>query len=104
MELEIEFKVKSKLGKLISTTRGYWKIITEIKHPTIKGKQKLVMQALVDSGIIKRSSKDRDVYLYYHKLADKFLCVVTKHENGTGFLITAYFTSRIKEGDIVWTK
>lgn len=88
MELEIEFEVKSKLGKLIST----------------KGKQKLVMQTLVDPGIIKRSSKDRDVYLYYHKLDGKFLCAVTKHENGTGFLITAYLTDKIKEGDIIWTK
>lgn len=104
MDPEIEFVVKSKLGKLISTTKAYWKIITEIKHPTIKGKQKLIMQTLVDPDIIKRSSKDTDVYLYYRKVGDKFLCAVAKHENGTGFLITAYFTDKIKQGEIIWTK
>lgn len=104
MESEVAFEIKSKLGKLILTTRSYWKIITEIKHPTIKGKQKLVMQTLVNPAIIKRSSKDSAVYLYYHKLGDKFLCAVVKHENGTGFLITAYFTEKIKKGDIIWTK
>lgn len=104
MESEIEFEVKSKLGKLISTTKAYWKIITEIKHPIMKGKQKWVMKTLAGPGIIKRSSKDRDVYLYYRRLDDKFLCAVIKHENGTGFLITAYLTDKIKEGDIIWTK
>lgn len=59
MDLEKEFEVKSKLERLISVTKDYWRVITEIKHPVI---------------------------------------------NGSGFLITAYFTDRIKEGDIKWTK
>ncbi len=104
MNSDIEFEITSKLGKTISTSQAYWKIITEIKHPIIKGKQKLVMQTLINPDIIKRSSKDRDIYLHYRKISDRFICVVTKHENGTGFVVTAYFTNKIKQGDIIWTR
>jgi len=31
------FKVQSKLGNLVSTTKACWDVITHIKHPTIKG-------------------------------------------------------------------
>lgn len=104
MKPEKEFEIECKLGKLIFTSKDYWKIITEIKHKTIRGKQKSVMQTLKNPDIIKRSLKDSDVCLYYRKTEDKILCVVSKHENGNGFIVTAYFTKKIKQGDIIWTK
>lgn len=104
MESNKEFEILSKLGKLISTTKDYWKIITEIKHPILKGKKKLVMQTLEEPDIIKSSVKDISVCLYYRKKQDKYLCGVVKHENGTGFLVTAYFTYKIKKGEIIWQK
>ena len=104
MDSEKEFEVTSKLGKTISTTKEYWKIITEIKHTNVKDKQKSVMKTLVNPVIIKRSVKDKNVCLYYGEISGKLLCAVTKHENGTGFLVTAYFTDRVKKGEIIWQK
>jgi hypothetical protein len=47
--------------------------------------------------------KDEKVFLYY-KLQDKLYCVVARHEGTEGFLITAYPTDKVKEGEIIWTK
>ncbi len=33
----------------------------------------------------------------YRKIKDKFICVVCKHLNGDGFIITTYITDRVKE-------
>ena len=43
------------------------------------------------------------VFLYY-KQEDKLYCVVVRHEGVEGFLITAYPTDKVKEGEIIWTK
>ena len=46
---------------------------------------------------------DKDVFLYY-KQSDKLYCVVVRHAGAEGFLITAYPTDKVKEGDVIWTK
>jgi hypothetical protein len=33
-----------------------------------------------------------------------YLCIVARHLNGDGFIITAYITDKIKEGEVVWKK
>jgi len=52
---------------------------------------------------IRQSKIDKDVFLYY-KQYDRLYCVVVKHEGMKGFLITAYPTDKIKEGDVIWTR
>ncbi len=42
-------------------------------------------------------------FLYY-KQSDRLYCVVVKHTEKEGFLITAYPVDKVKEGEIVWTK
>jgi len=37
--------------------------------------------------------------LYYKKLNGKYCCVVAKHLNGEGFIITTYITNKIKIGE-----
>ncbi|MGB5772139.1 MAG: tetratricopeptide repeat protein [Crocosphaera sp.] len=46
---------------------------------------------------------DPNVYLYYKPYLPYFICVVARHLNGEGFIITAYRTNRIKIGENVWT-
>ena len=55
--------------------------------------------ALENPNEIRVSRKDAKVYLFYRKLNGKYCCVVTKHLNGDGFIVTAYITDRIKIGD-----
>lgn len=96
------FQVESKVKKKITISREHWKHISEIKHPEVGGLENKIKQTLINPIEIKRSNSDRNVYLYYSKYKSNFLCVVTRHLNGHGFVITAYITSKIKKGEITW--
>ena len=46
---------------------------------------------------------DHDVLLFYKTVdSRRWVCAVCKRLNGDGFLITAYPTDAIKEGDRIW--
>lgn len=92
------FQVKSILNKQIRTTRSYWQKIAIIKHPSIGSKEKEARETLRSPDIIRVSNSDEKVFLYYKKYFKNYLCVVVKHENGRGFIITVYITNKIKEG------
>jgi len=92
------------LGKQIRATKSHWKKIVETKHPSLKGKGKEVIQALETPVEIRASKSDESVHLYYIDFEGKYLCVVVKNLNDQGFVITAYFTERIKEGVQIWKK
>ncbi len=58
-----------------------------------------------------RSCGDEEVRLYYHlyyrfypetRVGDKFLCVVVKVRVDDAFVITAYLTDKVKEGESLW--
>lgn len=98
------FKVQSKLGILVSTTKTYWDIIAHIKHPAVKGREAEVMQALSLPDEIRISRKDKSVLLFYKKIRQYYLCVVVKFFKKRGFIVTAYLTEKIKEGEIKWKK
>ena len=100
----IRFRVISKLNKHISTTKGYWNIIVNIKHPIIKGKEKEVQLTLQNPDFIRQNLTDKKVYLFYKKQGRAYLCVVVRHLNGKGFIITVYITNKMKEGKQIWQK
>ena len=70
----------------------------------MKDKKDLVIDALKNPELIRISLKDPHIYLYYKKYGKYFVCVVAKHLNGDGFVITTYLTDRIKEGEEIWRK
>ena len=98
------FQIKSVLNKQIRITQSYWQKITVVKHPSIKGKEKEAREVLESPDIIRVSNSDKKVFLYYKKYLKNYLCVVVKHENGKGFIITVYITNKIKEGIQIWIK
>mgnify|MGYP001564535690 CR=1 FL=1 len=98
MSDKIYFEVISALGKKIRVTKNYWNKIIETKHSLMKGKEALVKETLKKSAQIRISNKDASVYLYYKKINGDYSCVVAKHLNGEGFIITTYITDRIKAG------
>lgn len=100
----VHIQVISKLNKNITTTRGYWDIITRVKHPTAKGKERAVEEVLKNPDYIRKSKTDGKVYLFYKKQKKYHLCVVVRHLNGDGFIITVYITDKIKEGEQIWPK
>ena len=97
------FQIMTPLGIIIRTTPSYWQKITTYKHPVIRNEEEKVKQTLSYPQEIRRSKTDPDVYLYYKNYPPYFICVVARHLNGEGFIITAYRTNRIKIGETVWT-
>ena len=100
----MQFSVKSKLDIQIRVSKEYWKIITEIKHPAIAKYDTEIKETLRAPDEIRKSRIDPDIFLYYKKVAEKYICVVARHEDKQGFVITAYITNKIKEGELVWKK
>lgn len=99
-----KFEVTSVLGKTIRLTNEYWDFIVKVKHPSLRGKEKIVELTLKDSDEVRQSASDSTVFLYYLAYNEYWICVVCRHENGEGFVITAYLTDRIKEGARVWMR
>ena len=64
---KIYFEIISKLEKKIRITERYWDIITKIKHPSVKGKEIKVKEALENPDFIRKSKSDKSVYLFYKK-------------------------------------
>ena len=95
-------EVLSFLGKRIRITKTYWEFLISVKHPTMAGKEELVRDALRQPDEIRKSRKDRTVFLYYRSLRKNFIAVVCKHLNGDGYIITAYITDKIKIGEKLW--
>ncbi|MDI6801360.1 MAG: hypothetical protein QMD01_04825 [Thermodesulfovibrionales bacterium] len=102
--MDIYFEVKSSFGKIIRTTLSHWELITKLKHPEIEGKEIEVQKCLSEPIEIRKSSEDSDVYLYHSSYMRYYICVVVRHLNGGGFIITAYITDKIKEGESIWKK
>ena len=101
--MEIYFEVISSSGVKIRTTKDYWEYLIDKKHPLMKGKEGIVKEILVNPDEIRRSLIDEKVHLYYKQM-DRLYCVAVKYVNGEGFLITAYPTDKVREGEIIWTK
>jgi len=78
---DILFEVETPLRKKIRITNEYWEFIVTVKHPILKDKKEDIRETLYDPDFIRRSTKDRRVFLYY-KGKERFLCVVCKHTDG----------------------
>jgi len=102
---EIFFDVATPLNFWVRTTVNHWALITTIKHPVMAGREAEVMATLMTPDEVRVSKSDTAVYLFYRSDGlRRWVCVVVRKENGGGFLITAYRTSAIKEGEQVWRK
>lgn len=99
------FEVMTPLGFQVRVTRAYWEIITTIKHPVMAGREMDVEDTLRNPAEIRVSKKDSTVYLFYKpERIGRWVCAVSKHLDGNGFLITAYPTDAIKEGERIWPR
>ncbi len=93
------------LGFRVRVTRAYWTLIVTVKHPVMAGHELDVRAALTNPDEIRLSRSDPNVYLFYKSQDMKrWVCAVAKQQNGDGFLVTAYPTDAIKEGERIWPK
>ena len=102
---DLLFEVLTPLSFRVRVTRAYWELIVTIKHPVMVGHESDVKETLANPDEIRLSRSDPNVYLFYR--AERFrrwVCAVAKRLDGEGFLITAYLTDAVKEGEHVWPK
>jgi len=81
-----------------------------LEHPEMKEQEDKLVKTLLEPDVIIQSQSDETVRLF-HRLykgtivGDKYLCVVVKYpQRGSAFIITTYFTDKIKTGGILWKR
>ena len=80
-----------------------------LEHPEMREQEDKLTETLLEPDVVIQSQSDDTVRLFhrfYRRLAirDKYLCVVVKYVEGDVFIITAYFTDKVKRGEIIWKK
>ena len=100
---EVLFTANTPLGFTVRVTHERWDIITRFKHPIMAGCVDEVKSALESPEEIRRSRSDQNVLLFYRKRQERrWVCAVCKRSDLDAFLITAYPTDAIKEGETIW--
>jgi len=93
------FEVRDKTGRKIYLTKERWKHITTT-HFEMTNYLEEIKTALEKPLKITTHEKGnlRNYYLYlkHRKHSEKYLKVIVKYLNGTGFIITTHFVSYIK--------
>jgi len=78
-------------------------------HPEMKGQIEKVKQTLLNPEKIVRSRTDSQVELFYRHyestpVTSKYLCVVVKALTNKAFIMTSYFTNKVKKGEVLWQR
>jgi hypothetical protein len=79
------------------------------KHPEMGGQEEKIAQTLSQPDTVIIGELDESVW-HYHRLYErtpvtkKYLLVAVKYLGNDAFVITAFFTDRIKRGKVKWTK
>ena len=99
----IFFSASTPLGFTVRVTRERWHMITTFKHPVMVGCEMEVRSILENPEEIHRSRVDPNVLLFYRQRGERrWVCAVCKRTDLDAFLITAYPTDAIKEGEKIW--
>lgn len=96
-----------KYGRKIRLTKEREKHI--LSRPEMGGQENKIEETLKDPDAIRYSIRDDSMHLYYKLYAktpvtQKDLLVAVKVSDKEGFIVTAFFTDRIKKGEIVWQR
>ncbi len=105
MVVDEYFKVTTPLGVTVRTTKEYWHRTITTKHPSIAKHESKIIETLKDPNEIRRSKQDIKVHLYYKSIGKVSVCVIVDQVDKIGgYIITAYLTDRIKEGEQIYVK
>ncbi|MBI5700229.1 hypothetical protein HZC34_00055 [Candidatus Saganbacteria bacterium] len=80
-----------------------------LEHPELRYSESDIKETILFPEAIKESKHDKKVWVYYKfyqktPVKRKFMAVIIKILNGNGFVITAYYTDKIKEGRTIWQR
>ena len=99
------FTATTPLGYSVFLERDRWRQIINHKHPAMANRLKEVQEAVVDPDIVRESTKDTTIHMYYRSSGSTYVCVVVAPANETEhFVVTTYETSNVKQGKQLWKK
>ena len=80
-----------------------------LEHPEMREQEDKLAETLLEPDVVIQSQSDGTVRLFhrFHRrlaIGDKYLCVVVKYVESDVFIITAYFTDKVKRGEVLWKK
>lgn len=80
-----------------------------LRHPEMHGELEKIDEVLKNPDEVRISVGDTMVLLFYKlypktKVTSKFLSVAVKSLNDEGFIITAFFTDKMKKGETIWKR
>jgi len=80
-----------------------------LEHPEMKNQSFKIKETLVDPDEIRESVRAPSTWLFYKHymkspVSEKYLLVTVKVLNGEGFIVTAFFTDKVKKGELVWKR
>ena len=96
-------------GQAIRLTQRQWSHIIS-RRSYMAGMREAIRGTLQDPEEVRRSRRDpNSVLLYYRRYSntpagDKLVCVVVKFLENDAFVLTAYPTTMIKAGELIWRK
>jgi len=88
-------------GRVLKLMDEGWKHICTV-HPEMQGELEKVNQTMKSPDLIKQGNR-ADTFMFY-KFFPKHLVLIIKYLNTEGFVITGYFTERIRKGEILWKR
>lgn len=102
----VVFEIVSKLNKKIRLTENQFYEI-KLKHPEIVNQENKFKETLTSPDAIRKTQYENNAWLFYKffkttPVTQKYLMVAIKLLNDEGFVVTAYFTDRIKIGEEIW--
>ena len=105
--MSIMFKVTAYDGRKVRLSEVQWRHILFF-HPEVDGEQGKIMEVVKKPGIVLEGATGdtRICYRFYPStpVASKYLAVVVKVLDGEGFIITSYFTERVRKGLVLWRR
>ena len=100
-------EVRSKLGKAIKLDEDRWKHVLE--HPEMKNQIRRIKETLVTPDEIRESVHTPSIWMFYKlyphsPVSEKYMLVIVEVSDGEGFIVTAFFTDKVKKGGLLWKK
>lgn len=88
-------EIKDKTNRIILLTQEQWSHVSE--HSEMSNQFERIRETLEQPDKIIASPQDETVHYYFkhYKEFERFLLVAAKYLNGTGFVITAFYTTKI---------
>ena len=103
----IEFGIIDRFGRKIRLSKERHNHIVE--RPEMENQDERIKETILDPEIVRESNHDPEVWLYYRfyeegPVRGKFLVSIIKIQNGEGFIITSFYTDKVKEGAVIWKR